>query len=98
MKVEHHGPGAPTARTDETAKPGEAAAKAPVAAAAAAADTVSLSSDLQLVRAAVEQANAQPEIRTEVVQRMRQLIERGELGQDAETLADAMIDRWLNGE
>ncbi len=98
MKVEQHGPGAPAARTDETAKVGEAPAGAKAPAQAPATDTVNLSADVQFVRAALEQANAQPEIRTEVVQKMRALIERGELGQDAGALADAMIDRWLGGE
>ena len=96
MKVEQHGPAIPEACTEQTGRTGETPSPAakttgPVAAG----DTVRISDDVQFVRTALERANAQPEIRPEVVQRMRELIARGELGADAEKLADALIDRWL---
>ena len=98
MKVEHHGPAVPDTRTEQTGRAGETgatAAKTTGPAAGPSGDTVRISDDVQFVRSALERANAQPEIRPEVVQRMRELIERGELGADAEKLADALIDRWL---
>lgn len=95
MKVEQHGPGTPAGRTEHTPAVGEAPTGGRSTATSASSDTVSLSSDVEFVRKALEQAQAQPEIRTEVVQRMRELMERGELGADAGKLADAMIDRWL---
>jgi hypothetical protein len=36
-----------------------------------------------------------PDIRRSLVERMIELNSRGEIGQDARRLADAMIDHWL---
>ena len=58
-------------------------------------DQLALSPDARLTRSAIETAESLPEIRRDVVEHMRALIDRGELGADANRLAEAMIDRWL---
>lgn len=59
------------------------------------ADSFTASSDVFAVRSAIAQAAAQPDIREDVVARMRTLLDRGELADDPVRLADSIIDRWL---
>ena len=93
MKVEQHGPGGP-APSGGVTPVGEAAASRP-SAQAPGADQLRLSADVHTMKNAFERALAEPEIRADVVARMRALAEANELGQDANRLADAMIDQWL---
>lgn len=65
------------------------------AAPAAQGDQLQLSPDAHIVKAAVESANQLPPVREELVERMRALLAKGDLGGDATHLADAVIDRWL---
>jgi anti-sigma28 factor (negative regulator of flagellin synthesis) len=58
-------------------------------------DRVEMSPDLRLVAAALRAAAASPEIRHDVVQRMRELLDSGELGADTRQLAERMIDDLL---
>lgn len=62
-------------------------------------DRVEVSADAEkaqgLVADAVKAANALPDIRQEAVARGRAKLESGELGADAEKLADAIIDDLL---
>ena len=58
-------------------------------------DRVEASSDVRLLRAALKATNGSPEIRTDVVERMRQKLADGELGQDSGRLADRLIDDLL---
>ena len=58
-------------------------------------DRVELSSDVALAAAALKAANKVPDIRTELVDRMREKLAKGEVGNDAYKLADAMIDDLL---
>jgi flagellar biosynthesis anti-sigma factor FlgM len=60
------------------------------------ADQVRLSSTGQLAVTAAAAANEAPEIRPEAVARAKALLERGELGNDAGRLADALIDSLLD--
>ncbi len=60
-------------------------------AAAGADDSLELSADAQLLRAALDAATATPTIRSEVVERTRALLQQHRLGADAAALADAMI-------
>ena len=59
------------------------------------ADAVRLSGDLQLASRAI-QAAATDEDRSQVIDRARALLERGELGVDVDRLADRMIDALLH--
>jgi hypothetical protein len=86
---------------ERSGEPGRAADGAPSGAGASAApggpvkDQFSLSPEAQVIRAVLDQMTAQPEIRHELVERMRGLQAEGGLGRDAGTLADAIIERWL---
>lgn len=72
------------ARTDADAAP-----------AAATTDRINVSSDARLLNTAVQAANDAPEIRTELVERARQLLASGQLGADVDRLADRMIDHMM---
>jgi flagellar biosynthesis anti-sigma factor FlgM len=58
-------------------------------------DRVDVSSDAQLLNTAVRAANDAPEIRPAVVEAARQKLMSGELGADAERLANRLIDHML---
>jgi flagellar biosynthesis anti-sigma factor FlgM len=76
-----------TRQTEKTANERTAAAKA---------DRVEVSKDAQLVAAALKAANEAPAVRQDVVDKMRKLMESGELGKDSAKLADKLIDHLLN--
>ena len=61
----------------------------------AATDQVRLSNDVHLVQAATVAAEQAPEIRQDVVARMRGLLDAGQIGNDHERLADALMDSWI---
>jgi flagellar biosynthesis anti-sigma factor FlgM len=61
-----------------------------------ASDKVQVSTTGQLAATAAAAANAVPDLRPDAVERGRALLERGELGRDAERLADALIDSLLD--
>src|SRR5262245_31974667 len=94
MKVEQHGPGGP-APSGGAAPVGEAPAASRPSAQAPGTDQLTLSADVQTMQTAFERALAKPEVREDVVARMRALADADELGRDADRLADAMIDHWL---
>jgi flagellar biosynthesis anti-sigma factor FlgM len=99
MKIEQHRAGLETTRTDATeTSTAAAAARAGRATTAPAADQVQVSSGAQLAGAAVKAATGAPDIREAEVERARALLESGQLGADAEQLADALIDRALDGD
>ena len=58
-------------------------------------DRVEVSSDAQLLTAAHDAAQKAPAIRTELVERLKQKLNSGELGKDANKLADRLIDDLL---
>lgn len=58
-------------------------------------DRVELSPDARLLVDAARAAEQAPAIREDLVQRMRQKLASGELGDDALKLADQIIDRLL---
>jgi flagellar biosynthesis anti-sigma factor FlgM len=58
-------------------------------------DRVELSGDAALRSSALKAANSAPEIRTELVERMRKELAEGRVGNDAHKLADAIIDDLL---
>lgn len=63
---------------------------------ATSADAVNLSDDAQLLQTAMKAADQAPAIRQDVVEKMRAALANGEIGNDPQKLADAMIDRWLD--
>lgn len=58
-------------------------------------DRVSVSADAKLLSTALAAAEAAPEIRQDVVERVREKLAKGELGTDAAALADALLDDVL---
>jgi flagellar biosynthesis anti-sigma factor FlgM len=58
-------------------------------------DRVEVSSDARLMTSALKAANEAPAVRQDVVERMRKLLESGELGKDSAKLADKLIDDLL---
>jgi anti-sigma28 factor (negative regulator of flagellin synthesis) len=57
---------------------------------------VEVSSDAQLLTSAINATNQVPAVRTELVERLRQKLNAGELGKDSARLADRIIDDLLN--
>lgn len=70
-------------------------AKTESAAAGSRADRVQVSEDARLLNAAVQAATSAPVTSESAVERARQKLESGELGKDAERLADKLIDHLL---
>jgi flagellar biosynthesis anti-sigma factor FlgM len=64
-------------------------------AAAPAEDRLDVSSDARLLNTAVQAANDAPEIRHDLVERARQMLDNGTLGSDLNRLADRMIDHMM---
>ena len=62
----------------------------------AGADRVEVSSDARLMSSALQQAQKAPAIRQDVVERARQKLAAGEVGNDPQRLADRMIDSLLS--
>ncbi|SRR6266545_7609428 len=58
-------------------------------------DRVEVSADAKLLATATDAAQKAPEVRTELVERMKQKLNAGEIGNDAGRLADRMIDDLL---
>jgi flagellar biosynthesis anti-sigma factor FlgM len=58
-------------------------------------DRIDVSSDALLLNTAVKAANESPEIRADVVAQAKQKLLNGELGADADRLADRLIDHML---
>ena len=59
-------------------------------------DRVELSADARLADNAVRAASKAPEVRQDVVERVRAKLDAGELGKDLFRLADKMIDNLLS--
>lgn len=76
---------------------GGADARAVAGARAGQGDRVALSSEAALASSVAKAAAELPDVRMDLVNRMRELMERGELGADAEALADRLIDGMLEG-
>ena len=58
-------------------------------------DGLRLSADAELMRTALEQVQGALPIRQDVVERTKAALARGDIGNDAHRLADALIDSWL---
>ena len=61
-------------------------------------DQLTLSPEAQLLKAAEQAAAGKPEIRTELVDKMRALLAEGKLGGDATALAESLINDLTENE
>ena len=59
-------------------------------------DRVNVSADARLFTSALREVTRAPEVRQDVVERARQKLAAGEIGQDPLKLADRMIDSLLS--
>ena len=83
-----------TTSTQATADRGRAG-RSDNAGAPAAADRVHVSEQARLLSAALQAAHEAPDSSEAAIERARQKRDRGELGKDAERLADKLIDSLL---
>jgi flagellar biosynthesis anti-sigma factor FlgM len=94
MKINNDGTGALTNAADAIARtkaePQGQAEKS--RASNAGSDALKLSPEAQLLKTLSEQASGSPAIRQDVVDRMKALLDAGKVGNDADALADAIID------
>jgi len=88
----------PPVRNDavDRASSDAASGKAPVGSLPAGADSLTLSADAAITLEAIQKAAALPDIRQDKVEQVRKLLEQGEVGQNNETLADAIIDSLID--
>ena len=86
-----------TGDTDATRRVGSGRTQDRTAAdrAGAQTDRVEVSKDAKLMTSALKAANDSATVRHDVVERMRRLLDSGELGRDSGKLADALIDHML---
>jgi negative regulator of flagellin synthesis FlgM len=96
MKIEGNNPGAELAAQKLERAQAEAKAAAAAESARKSGDRVELSPDSALANAAAKAAADSPDIRPEVVERMKKMLAAGELGSDAQALAESLIDRMLD--
>ncbi len=59
------------------------------------ADTVRVSTDAALTSSALRAAQTAPDVRSDLVARMRERLEAGEIGNDPHRLAERLIDHLL---
>jgi flagellar biosynthesis anti-sigma factor FlgM len=87
-RPENVGQTAPTPTRENRPGRADSASQAP-------ADRVQVSDQARLLSAAVQAAHAAPDSSEAAIERARAKRERGELGKDAERLADKLIDSLL---
>lgn len=98
MKIDGHSPpvDAEAARRLESPKTVErSSGSAPAQKPGGSTDRVEVSSDAQLIAAAVQAAHESPTVRAEAVERGRRVLDQGALGEDTARLADRIIDSLL---
>jgi flagellar biosynthesis anti-sigma factor FlgM len=93
MKIDSYRPATDTQASDGTGRTGKDVAVRPGAGVVTApsSDRVELSDEATLRVKAFKAASDSPNIRTELVDRMREKLNAGKVGHDAGALADAMI-------
>jgi flagellar biosynthesis anti-sigma factor FlgM len=95
MKIENDKPNPLTGATDAlgpTVPGGPAPASNNTSAPANSADQLTLSAEAQLLKAAAAAAAGDSPVRSELVAKMRALLAEGQIGTDADSLADSLID------
>jgi negative regulator of flagellin synthesis FlgM len=98
MKIEGNRPAIDTNATDATQQvstPQQQRANRAGGRPSASRDSVEVSADAKLLSNAMKVASDTPDIRTDVVERMKQKLANGEIGNDPGQLADAMLDDVL---
>jgi len=96
MKIEATRPNLESEATSQTGRVGTGRARdAQSGSTTQVSDRVELSGDAALAAAARRAAEQAPDIRQDLVDRMRAKLEAGEIGNDPERLADRMIDHLL---
>ena len=98
MKIEGQRPGIDTAATDAAQRittDQQNQVNRTGGRPAATGDRVEVSADAKLMSEAMKTAAATPDIRTDVVERMKQKLAAGEVGNDSGRLADSMLDSIL---
>jgi flagellar biosynthesis anti-sigma factor FlgM len=99
VKIDSYGPDLLNQTLDRVGRPtgdvpGASAGRMP-ARSAVSADEVRLSDDAQLMQVAMRVAQQNPGIRQDMVERMRALLEKGDIGNDPDRIADALLDRLI---
>ena len=98
MKIEGNRPAQDTQATDGTRRAGKDAGVRQgggVATAVPSSDRVEISDEVALRVAAFKAASDSPDIRTGLVDEMREKLNAGKVGNDAGALADAILDDLL---
>ena len=96
MKIEAHRPRIDTTAAEEAQKVAADRRTGRVGGRpATTGDTVEVSADAKLLSQAIKLAKDTPDIRADVVQRMREQLAAGTVGNDAGRLADRMLDDLL---
>ena len=98
MKIDSYGSDIRNQALTRVDGPATSAGKTNTAASTPAAevgDEVRLSSDAQLIQAATQAAQQTPDVRQDLVERMRAALAKGEVGNDPHALADTLIDHML---
>ena len=101
MKIENNKPGALTGQTDAltpTAPASSSPGAGKTAPAQGHADQLTLSPEAQLLKAAADAAAGDPAVRADLVEKMRALLAGGQVGTDADSLADSLIDDVLKNQ
>lgn len=96
MKINADSIGTPASAIErQTAVPSARPQGGPADASAVSSDRLQLSGDVQMIRSAIDTAASLPDIRQDVVERMKAMLADCTLGTDAERLASAILERWL---
>ena len=92
MKIDGNRPGLDHAALQRLEKAATESVKQATTNKATSGDTVQVSADATLAHDAMKAANETPDVRADLVEKMRALLASGELGNDAGAIADSMID------
>src|SRR3954451_22784297 len=92
MKIDGNRPGLDHAALQRLDKAAAASTKQATTSTVKSGDTVQVSADATLANDAVKAANDAPDVRVDLVEKMRALLASGDLGKDAGAIADSLID------
>jgi flagellar biosynthesis anti-sigma factor FlgM len=95
MKIDNHSHFNPAVQTERTESPKRATTAESGRVGSKGTDAVTLSSDAQLAAKAVAAAGQSDDVRADEVTRAKKLLAGGDLGKNADRLADAIIERVI---